>query len=81
MLIQGQIQGQLAQQRAQESEVSSFIRACMVMEQKVATDIQVLRGHWEKYGYKAPRESHQRAGGECERVEDDVFILKMSFSW
>lgn len=51
--------------------MSSFIRACRVMEQKVTTDIQVLRDHWEKYGYKAPRDS-QRAGGECEGVEDDV---------
>ncbi|XP_049905162.1 spindle and kinetochore-associated protein 3 [Epinephelus moara] len=52
--LKGQIQGQLAQQKAQENEVSSFINACRVMEQRVSKDIQSLRAHWEKYGYKAP---------------------------
>lgn len=63
VLIQGQIQEQLAQQKAHESEVSSFIKACRVMEQKVSQDINTLRGHWETYGYQAPRDT-QRASSE-----------------
>ncbi|KAE8299751.1 Spindle and kinetochore-associated protein 3 [Larimichthys crocea] len=58
--LKGQIQEQLAQQKAHESEVSSFIKACRVMEQKVSQDINTLRGHWETYGYQAPRDT-QRA--------------------
>lgn len=57
VFVQGQIQEQLAQQKAQENEVSSFINACRVMEQKVTQDIQTLREHWEKYGYQAPRDT------------------------
>ncbi|XP_041856801.1 spindle and kinetochore-associated protein 3 [Melanotaenia boesemani] len=49
-----QIQSELAEQKAQENEVSSFIKACKVMEQKVCKDIQTLRTHLEKYGYQAP---------------------------
>ncbi|KAK9537224.1 hypothetical protein VZT92_004859 [Zoarces viviparus] len=69
--LKGQIQGQIAQQRAQENEVSSFIKACRVMEQKVSTDIQTLKGHWEKYGYQ----DHQRptkAKDEALEAEDEA---------
>lgn len=57
VLVQGQIQEQLAQQKAQENKVSSFIKACRVMEQRVTMDIETLKGHWEKYGYQAPRDA------------------------
>ncbi|XP_029936766.1 SKA complex subunit 3 isoform X2 [Myripristis murdjan] len=53
-----QFQDELAQQRAKEDEVSSFIKACRVMEQRVTDDIQRLRGHWQKYGYQPPQDSH-----------------------
>uniref|UniRef100_A0A7N8WRN1 Spindle and kinetochore associated complex subunit 3 n=1 Tax=Mastacembelus armatus TaxID=205130 RepID=A0A7N8WRN1_9TELE len=35
--------------KAQLDEVSSFVKACRVMEQRVTGDIQTLRTHWEKY--------------------------------
>uniref|UniRef100_A0A3Q3EX94 Spindle and kinetochore associated complex subunit 3 n=1 Tax=Labrus bergylta TaxID=56723 RepID=A0A3Q3EX94_9LABR len=59
VLVQGQIQGQLAQQKARGNEVSSFIKACRVMEQRVTQDMQTLRGHWEKYGYQAPPDTQK----------------------
>nr|XP_043906797.1 spindle and kinetochore-associated protein 3 isoform X2 [Solea senegalensis] len=58
--LKGQIQDRLTQQKAQESEVSSFIKACRVMEQRVGEDIRTLRGHWQKYGYQAPMDAPQR---------------------
>ncbi|XP_068590413.1 spindle and kinetochore-associated protein 3 [Cebidichthys violaceus] len=69
--LKGQIKGQVAQQRGQEAEVSSFIKACRVMEQKVSTDIQTLKEHWEKYGYQ----DHQRptkAKDEAPEAEDEA---------
>ncbi|XP_071337795.1 SKA complex subunit 3 [Trachinotus anak] len=67
--LKGQIQGQLAQQKVQENEVSSFIKACRVMEQKVSKDIQILKGHWEKYGYEAPRDTQRPTKGKCQESE------------
>uniref|UniRef100_UPI0037E7603A SKA complex subunit 3 n=1 Tax=Semicossyphus pulcher TaxID=241346 RepID=UPI0037E7603A len=72
--LKGQIQGQLAQQKAQENEVSSFIKACRVMEQRVTQDIQTLKGHWEKYGYQAPRDTQKPTKAKCQEseAEDEV---------
>ncbi|KAG7240387.1 hypothetical protein INR49_026958 [Caranx melampygus] len=69
--LKGQIQGQLAQQRAQENEVSNLIKACRVMEQKVTKDIQTLRDHWEKYGYKAPKDSQRPADDTSQESESE----------
>ncbi|XP_070694499.1 SKA complex subunit 3 [Pempheris klunzingeri] len=66
--LKGQIQKQLAQQKAQENEVSSFIKACRVMKQRVTEDIQAVREHWEKYGYQAPQDTKAR-GQESEAEE------------
>ncbi|XP_067373314.1 spindle and kinetochore-associated protein 3 isoform X1 [Channa argus] len=57
--MKGHFQSQLAQQKAQVNEGSSFIKACRVMEKRVTEDIQVLKGHWEKYGYQAPKETRK----------------------
>ncbi|KAM6978597.1 SKA complex subunit 3 [Tautogolabrus adspersus] len=72
--LKGQIQGQLAQQNAQGNEVSSFIKACRVMEQRVTQDIQTLRGHWEKYGYQAPLDTQKltKAKRQESEAEDEV---------
>ncbi|XP_075961069.1 SKA complex subunit 3 [Anarhichas minor] len=69
--LKGQIQGQIAQQRAQENEVSSFIKACRVMEQKVSTDIRTLKGHWEKYGYQ-DYQRPTKAKDEALEAEDEA---------
>ncbi|XP_062259164.1 spindle and kinetochore-associated protein 3 isoform X2 [Platichthys flesus] len=57
--LKGQVQDQLTQQQAQENEVSSFIKACTVMEQRVSQDIQTLKEHFENYGYEAPRDAQR----------------------
>lgn len=59
VFIQTQVQDELTQQKAKEHEVSSFIKACRVMEKKVTDDIQRLRDHWENYGYQAPRDTQR----------------------
>ncbi|XP_040913390.1 spindle and kinetochore-associated protein 3 isoform X2 [Toxotes jaculatrix] len=64
--LKEQIQNQLCQQKAQKNEVSSFIKACRVMEQRVTKDIHILRGHWEKYGYQAPRPANKVQESEAE---------------
>ncbi|XP_035031414.1 spindle and kinetochore-associated protein 3 isoform X1 [Hippoglossus stenolepis] len=58
--LKGQVQDQMTQHKAQENEVSSFIKACRVMEQRVSQDIQTLKEHWENYGYEAPRDAQRR---------------------
>uniref|UniRef100_A0A8C6L7S6 Spindle and kinetochore-associated protein 3 n=1 Tax=Nothobranchius furzeri TaxID=105023 RepID=A0A8C6L7S6_NOTFU len=40
----------------QEKEVSDFIHACRVMEQKVTKDIQAVRTHLEIYGYRVNKQ-------------------------
>ncbi|XP_019956103.2 SKA complex subunit 3 isoform X2 [Paralichthys olivaceus] len=57
--LKAQVQDQLTQQKAQENEVSSFIQACRVMEQRVSQDIQTLKQHWENYGYEGPRDAQR----------------------
>ena len=60
--MQGQVQDQLTQHKAQEDEVSSFIKNCRVMEQRVSQDIQTLKEHLENYGYEAPRDAQRPTG-------------------
>ncbi|XP_035460621.2 spindle and kinetochore-associated protein 3 isoform X2 [Scophthalmus maximus] len=71
--LKGQIQDQLAQQKTRASEVSGFIDACRVMQQKVTKDSHALRGHWEKYGYRAPRDTqrpNKNKGQESENEDE-----------
>ncbi|KAM8856360.1 SKA complex subunit 3 isoform 2-T2 [Spinachia spinachia] len=64
--LKGQIQGQVVEQRAQDKELDGFIRAARAMEPRLAMDIQTLRGHWEKYGYRAPPEARRPTESEDE---------------
>ncbi|XP_067460431.1 spindle and kinetochore-associated protein 3 isoform X1 [Thunnus thynnus] len=69
-----QVQDQVAQQKAQVNEVSSFIKACRVMEKKVTDDIQRIKGHWEKYGYQSPRDTQRpnKAKVQESEAEDEA---------
>ncbi|KAM9850636.1 SKA complex subunit 3 [Aulostomus maculatus] len=71
--LKEQMQAVLTQQKARELEVSSFIRACRVMEQRVAQDIQTLQGHWEKYGYQVPRDTQRpnKARGQQQQQQEE----------
>ncbi|KAI3356044.1 hypothetical protein L3Q82_017318 [Scortum barcoo] len=72
--LKGQIQEQLAQQKTQESKVSSFIKACRVMQQSVTQDIETLKGHWENYGYQTSRDPQgptKSKDQESEEAEDE----------
>lgn len=53
--MKGQIQDQVAQQKAGMDEVSSFLKNYDVMLQKLLEDINILKGHWEKYGFQVPK--------------------------
>ncbi|XP_045910916.1 spindle and kinetochore-associated protein 3 [Micropterus dolomieu] len=70
--MKGQIQEQLVQQKAKENEVSSFIKASRVMEQKVTKDIQALKAHWEKYGYQAPQDTERTIKAKGQESEAEV---------
>ncbi|XP_030614190.1 SKA complex subunit 3 [Archocentrus centrarchus] len=72
--LKGQIQDQLAQQKAQNNEVSNFIKACRVMEQRVSKDIESLKRHWKNYGYQAPSDSQRstKPKDQEEEAEDEV---------
>uniref|UniRef100_A0A8D3A5U3 Spindle and kinetochore associated complex subunit 3 n=1 Tax=Scophthalmus maximus TaxID=52904 RepID=A0A8D3A5U3_SCOMX len=58
--------GNVTPDSTRASEVSGFIDACRVMQQKVTKDSHALRGHWEKYGYRAPRDTQRPNTGENE---------------
>ncbi|CAJ1079062.1 spindle and kinetochore-associated protein 3 [Xyrichtys novacula] len=71
--MKGQIQEHLAQQKARENELSSFIKACKVAKQRVTQDIQTLKGHWEKYGYQAPQDTQKQTKSKSQELEaEDV---------
>ncbi|KAI9546961.1 hypothetical protein NQZ68_021630 [Dissostichus eleginoides] len=67
--LKGQIQGQIAQLKARENDVDSFIKASRVMQQKVTKDIQAFKGHWEKYGYQAPRDTQRASKANGQQSE------------
>ncbi|XP_028291653.1 SKA complex subunit 3 [Gouania willdenowi] len=69
--LKRQVQNELAQQKTQEREVGSFINACGVMEQRFTHNIQMLRAHWEKYGYKAPSNTEKQPSKTCEEGVDE----------
>uniref|UniRef100_A0A3Q1H408 Uncharacterized protein n=1 Tax=Anabas testudineus TaxID=64144 RepID=A0A3Q1H408_ANATE len=71
VLVQGQVQGHLAQQKAQVNEVSSIINAGRLMEKRITEDIQVLRTHWQKYGYQAPQRPNRNQDPEVEVADED----------
>lgn len=58
---QGQIQEQLVQQKAKESEVNIFIKECKMMEERISQDIHALKERWEKYGYQAQKDTQKLA--------------------
>ncbi|XP_034417661.1 spindle and kinetochore-associated protein 3 [Cyclopterus lumpus] len=71
-VLKEQIQGQIAQQKREENEAAGFIEACRVLEQRVAKDIQGLRGHWGKYGYQAPRDPQRPTNPEAKDEPSEV---------
>uniref|UniRef100_A0A3Q2PLV5 Spindle and kinetochore associated complex subunit 3 n=1 Tax=Fundulus heteroclitus TaxID=8078 RepID=A0A3Q2PLV5_FUNHE len=66
-----QLLEELAEQKQQENEVSSFLKAYREMELKVSEDIHAIRTHLEKYGYRAPVCSASDATGP-EAEEDET---------
>lgn len=56
--LKGELRVGLGQQRSREAEASSYLAACAVMQRRMSEDILALRGHFEKYGYQAPANTH-----------------------
>ncbi|XP_056144858.1 spindle and kinetochore-associated protein 3 [Lampris incognitus] len=69
MDVKDQVRAQLAQQRVEEEEVSRFLKACEVMKQRCAEDVERLKRHCEKYGYQAPQKGHSPTKVICQEVE------------
>ncbi|KAM6970536.1 SKA complex subunit 3 [Aplochiton taeniatus] len=67
--LKAQVQDQFANLKAGESDVRSFIKACMVLKQKTTEDIQRLKQHCEKYGYQAPK-TQGNLGDAAAKSED-----------
>uniref|UniRef100_A0A8B9H1Z4 Spindle and kinetochore associated complex subunit 3 n=1 Tax=Astyanax mexicanus TaxID=7994 RepID=A0A8B9H1Z4_ASTMX len=62
------VQGQVASQDDGCGELRSFIKSCMVLKQRTTEDIERIKNHYEKYGYK-PRKNFQKkseVNGHCE---------------
>lgn len=62
-LLQRQVQDQVAGQDAGSTELRTFIRRCLVLKQRTTEDIDRLKKHYEKYGYK-PRKARQENTGK-----------------
>ncbi|XP_036415017.1 spindle and kinetochore-associated protein 3 [Colossoma macropomum] len=57
--LKRQLHGQVASQEGGSGELRSFIKACMVLKQRTTEDIERIRRHYEKYGYR-PRKAFQK---------------------
>ncbi|KAI4898124.1 hypothetical protein NFI96_015391 [Prochilodus magdalenae] len=57
--LKRQVKGQVASHDDGNSELRSFIKACMVLKQRTTEDIERIRRHYEKYGYR-PRKAFQK---------------------
>ncbi|CAB1328848.1 unnamed protein product [Coregonus sp. 'balchen'] len=67
--LKGQVKEQLVRQQAGENEVRSFIKTCMVLKQRTTEDIQRLRRHYEKYGYRAPKNTQEQSEPNIQEAE------------
>lgn len=56
--LKRQVQDQVATHDATSTELRSFIRRCLVLKQRTTEDIDRLKKHYEKYGYR-PRTARQ----------------------
>ncbi|KAM6934579.1 SKA complex subunit 3 [Xenentodon cancila] len=74
--IKGQIQDELVEQRTKKNEVSKFIEACRVMEQRVSKDIETIRTHLEKYGYQAACNNQATTKANDEDAESEVKVAE-----
>ncbi|MEQ2313379.1 hypothetical protein AMECASPLE_001392 [Ameca splendens] len=70
-----QLLEQLAEQKQRENEVSSFIKACRVMKQRVSKDICTIGMHLEKYGYQAPCDAENPNNATDQEAEEDETSL------
>uniref|UniRef100_A0A4W4HK55 Spindle and kinetochore associated complex subunit 3 n=1 Tax=Electrophorus electricus TaxID=8005 RepID=A0A4W4HK55_ELEEL len=58
--LKKRVQSQVASHQAGNAELSSFIRACMVVKQRTTEDLDRIRSHYEKYGYKPQEKAFQK---------------------
>lgn len=56
--LKRQVQDRVATQDPGSTELRTFIRRCLVLKQRTTEDIDRLKKHYEKYGYK-PRKARQ----------------------
>ncbi|XP_043105378.1 spindle and kinetochore-associated protein 3 [Puntigrus tetrazona] len=56
--LKRQVQTQVASHNAASTELRNFVRRCLVLKQRTTEDIDRLKKHYEKYGYR-PRTTRQ----------------------
>lgn len=61
-----QIQKHLAEHKVRHREVDDFITDCRLIEERVSTDVQTLKGFFLKYGYQPPPNNHQTTNTACQ---------------
>ncbi|XP_072301144.1 SKA complex subunit 3 [Eucyclogobius newberryi] len=55
--IKEKVQDHVAQQKTIVDEVSRFIKDSEVKQLQLSDDLDVLKAHWEKYGYQPPKKT------------------------
>ncbi|XP_076857287.1 SKA complex subunit 3 [Brachyhypopomus gauderio] len=58
--LKKQIQNQVVSHEEWSVELRSFIKACMVLKQRTTDDLETIRRHCEKYGYKPQKKAFQK---------------------
>uniref|UniRef100_A0A671P6K2 Spindle and kinetochore associated complex subunit 3 n=1 Tax=Sinocyclocheilus anshuiensis TaxID=1608454 RepID=A0A671P6K2_9TELE len=69
--LKWQVQDQVATHDATSTELRNFIRRCLVLKQRTTEDIDRLKKHYEKYGYRSrnARQGNTEMNGRKEDEE------------
>ncbi|KAJ8350937.1 hypothetical protein SKAU_G00260670 [Synaphobranchus kaupii] len=64
-----QVQGQLVQAEVEGKEMRKCVQRFLVLKQRTTEDLQRLKKHYEKYGYKAPPSNQKPSELKSQEVE------------
>nr|XP_055070686.1 spindle and kinetochore-associated protein 3 isoform X3 [Misgurnus anguillicaudatus] len=69
--LKRQVQDQVGTHDATSTDLRTFIRRCLVLKQRTTEDIDRLKKHYEKYGYR-PRKARQDNTEEQEERDQEL---------
>ncbi|KAK7939655.1 hypothetical protein WMY93_002981 [Mugilogobius chulae] len=70
--IKGQVQDHVAQQKTSVDELSRFIKECEEKQQQLSEDLNVIKTHWEKYGYQPPKKATNDVSDQMPEEESNA---------